>query len=91
MFPVPRLSIPRWLLIAMAALLAVAILVIVVHPYYDVDRATLGEGLMTLLLAIVQVLVAGVVCLLVVLQPVTVKTWRRQPLPVVERNCIRRI
>lgn len=91
MFPLRRLPIPRWLLIAMAALLAVAILVIVVHPYYDVDRATLGEALMTLLLAIVKVLLAGAACVLIALRSATANTWRPQPLPVVERNCIRRI
>lgn len=91
MFLMRRLAIPRWLLIAIAALLAVAIFVIVVHPYYNVDRATLGDGLMALLLAIVKVLVVGGACVLIALRSVAAKTWRPQPIPVVERSCVRRI
>ena len=91
MFPVRRLSIPRWILVAMAVLLALAIFSVAVHPDYDVSQATLGDRLVALMLAIVQVLGTGAVCIFIVfhLLPAAVSTPR--PIPVMERNRVRRI
>lgn len=90
-----RLSIPRWLLIAMAALLVIAIFVIVVHPGYNVSKATIGDSLTTLMLALtlalLQTIVGGAARSLVG-QPAFLATRPQlQPFPSVERNCIRRI
>ena len=56
-------SIPRWVLIAVAALLAVAIFVIVVHPYLDVSNATVGEKIMTRVLGLLATALAAAMLL----------------------------
>ena len=82
-------SIPRWLLIATAALLAFAIFVIVVHPYYDVSNATPVERV---LLAFVVTAIATAIAGLVFTPAIVLMRFREpQPLPIVNRNCIRRI
>jgi hypothetical protein len=91
MFSERRFSIPRWLLIAMAALLAVAIFVIVVHPYYDVSNATVADRLAALLLAIVQVLGTAMACVLVMLHVLPAVIAQPQPLRIMERRRVRRI
>lgn len=88
-FDVASNSIPRWLLIATAALLAFAIFVIVVHPYYDVSNATAVERV---LLAFVVTAVAGAFIGLRLAPTIALASLPKPvPLPIAERNCIRRI
>ncbi len=89
-YPMRRFSIPRWLMIAMAALLAMAIFVIVVHPYYDVASATLGTK-MAQTAVLLTMLLALTAAVLVNLALFLASAPRPQPLPIVERNCSRRI
>ena len=85
---VSTFSIPRWLPIATAAVLVFVIFVIVVHPYYDVSNATAVEKL---LLAFVVTAVAVAVVGLVRTPAIARALQQPHPLPVVERNCTRRI
>ena len=83
------ISIPRWLLIATAALLAFAIFVIVVHPYYDVSNATAVEKV--LLAAVITAIACTVVGAALMQAAVFARRDELRPLPIVERSCSRRI
>jgi hypothetical protein len=91
MFPLRRLSIPRALLVAMAILLALAIFILVVHPSFDVSSAMAADGISTLLLVIVLVLGSSPVCARIAFRSFPVALSQPQPLPIMARNCIRRI
>ena len=86
-----RISIPRWLLIAMAALLAFAIFAVLVHPDYDVTKATVGDALTALVLALSVTCAARAVTFALRWSKTSVPVPQPQPLPVVERTCIRRV
>jgi hypothetical protein len=93
MFPLRRLSIPRALLVAMAILLALAIFILVVHPSFNVSKATAADQMATLLLAIVLSFGTSLVCARVAFQSfrAAFSQPQPQPLPIVARNCVRRI
>lgn len=91
MFSLRRLFIPRWLLIAMAVLLALAIFAVAVHPDYDVSMATAADRLVALLLSIVPVFGTAMACVLVVLYAVSAVISQPQPLPIRERSRVRRV
>jgi hypothetical protein len=86
-----RISIPRWLLIAMAALLAFALFAVLVHPDYDVTKATIGDALTALVLALSMIGAARAASFALRWSKTTVPVAQPQPLPIMERTCIRRI
>jgi hypothetical protein len=86
---VHRISIPRWLLIATAALLAFAIFVIVVHPYYNVTSATVGERI--LLAFVVTTAVNAAVGMVFAPRVFLSCLPEPKPVPIIERNCTRRV
>jgi flagellar biosynthesis protein FliR len=85
---VRNFSIPRWLRIAAAALLVTVIVVVLVHPYYDVSNATVGERM---LVALVVAALSGAAVGFILMQAGPLFLPQPKPLPIVERNCIRRI
>jgi len=83
-------SIPRWIVIAFAALLAVAIFAIVVHPDYDVSSATAGEKLLVLVFTFLVAMLEGT-ALLIACAALLANATHPQPLVVAKPNTSRRI
>jgi hypothetical protein len=81
---------PRWIVIALAAFLAVAIFVIVVHPYYDVSSATVGEKMLHRVFSILVTLMEGTVLFLAG-AAFLASLPRPQPIVSVKPACTRRI